>query len=57
MTDARMKQASELLQTEGLSVNQVGILLGYRESAYFMKVFKKYYGKTPTAYRNGFENN
>lgn len=53
LKEMRMKEAVKLLRQSNLTVNEISIVLGYEDSAYFMKVFKKYYGSTPSNYRKG----
>ena len=48
----RMEEAGRLLDESSLSLSEISQLVGYQESSYFMKVFKKYYNSTPTQYRN-----
>lgn len=45
-----MKKAKQLF-AEGKMVYQVSDLLGYENSTYFSKVFKKVEGVTPEQYR------
>ena len=51
LTEARMERASILLLESSISIQELGSLLGYSDSAYFMKVFKKHFGPTPSSYR------
>jgi len=51
LTDARMTEAAELLQKSERSIHEIADSLGYQDAGYFMKVFKKYYGTTPSNYR------
>ncbi|WP_243441489.1 helix-turn-helix domain-containing protein [Clostridium arbusti] len=39
-----------------MPIINISISLGYDESGYFSKVFKKIVGVTPSTYRNGKEN-
>ena len=48
----RMEEAGRLLAGSVLPISDITQLSGYQEASYFMKVFKKYYGCTPTQYRN-----
>ncbi len=50
LLDVRMKLASKYLKEYQLSVSETAFLLGYAESAAFIRVFKKYYGMAPTAF-------
>ena len=47
----RMNLAKELLNNESLKIYQVAEYVGYSESKYFSKVFKKIWGITPVYYR------
>lgn len=47
----RIEQAANLLDSTDLPVTEVGSRCGFFESSYFTKVFKKYKGTTPVAYR------
>ncbi|MBS6953245.1 MAG: alpha/beta fold hydrolase [Enterocloster asparagiformis] len=49
----RMEEAGRLLAGSALPIADITKLSGYQEASYFMKVFKKYYGCTPTQYRVG----
>jgi AraC family transcriptional regulator len=47
----RIDRARSLLQRPTLSVTQIGIQLGFRETSSFTKAFRKFTGLTPTDYR------
>jgi AraC family transcriptional regulator len=47
----RMDRATSLLQRSALSVTQIGIQLGFRETSSFTRAFRKFTGLTPTEYR------
>lgn len=47
----RTQKAAELLKNTRLSVSEIAAYVGYLDSNYFVKVFKKRYGMTPSAYR------
>ena len=51
IADLRAKKAAELLKTTQLSISEIAMYVGYADSNYFVKVFKKRYGMTPSAYR------
>jgi len=51
--DFRMQQAAYLLQNSSLSVTEISDNVGYVNSSYFYKAFKKHYGKTPQRFRAG----
>ena len=48
LLDIRMRLAKKYLKEYGLSVVETAFLLGYSESAAFIRAFKKYYDTTPT---------
>lgn len=48
----RMRLACELLQNQGLSIKEVAAEVGYKDSAYFSRVFKLVTGVSPGNYRN-----
>jgi len=47
----RMDRARGLLQKPALSVTQIGIQIGFRETSSFTKAFRRFTGLTPTEYR------
>ncbi len=49
--EERMKESEKLLKTSNVPISKVALLSGYQEPSYFMKVFKKYFGCTPSQYR------
>lgn len=52
LTDLRVKKASEYLMYTAISVKEITRLVGYNDSKYFTKIFKKSFGMTPTQYRD-----
>lgn len=50
LTKVRVSRAKELLM-EGRLVEDVSECVGYRDGNYFIKIFKKYVGVTPSKYR------
>jgi AraC family transcriptional regulator len=52
----RMDRAKSLLQRPALSVTQIGIQVGFRETSSFTRAFRKFIGLTPTEYRRHREN-
>ncbi|WP_283680284.1 AraC family transcriptional regulator [Lentilactobacillus sp. Marseille-Q4993] len=46
----KVSRAKSLLMDESISVTDVALLLGYSDTAYFSKVFKKYVGTSPRNY-------
>ncbi len=51
ITGLRMLHACELLSGTDMPVKQIGILVGYSDSHFFSKIFKKNLGVSPTEYR------
>ena len=51
----RCKKAAQMLRESAASVQEISSYVGYEDSNYFVKVFKKQYGKTPSAYRAAFK--
>jgi AraC-like DNA-binding protein len=49
--ERRMEYAAYLLSTTELQIQTVAQYCGILDVQYFSKIFKKYYGKTPTDYR------
>jgi AraC family transcriptional regulator len=47
----RIDRARSLLQMPALSVTQIGIQIGFRETSSFTRAFRKFTGLTPTEYR------
>ena len=52
--DERMKLAGKLLQSGDATINLVALEVGYTNYPYFTSAFKKYYGVTPSEYRDSF---
>ena len=52
----RMDRARSLLQRRTLSVTQIGLRIGFRETSSFTRAFRKFTGLTPTEYRRHREN-
>lgn len=47
----RLNEAAVFLEVSGLSVQEIGARVGYLDSNYFARCFKKTYGMSPTDYR------
>lgn len=52
LTRIRMESAKELLRSE-LSIKEVAVEVGYKDSNYFSRIFKKCVGVTPTEFKEG----
>ena len=55
VTRMKMKRAQFLLREENLRVYEVCELLGYTDTTYFTRLFKKYIHMTPNEYKKGGE--
>ena len=51
LTETRLNRASQLLIQTDLSLTEIALQTGFKESAYLIRVFIKRYGITPTEYR------
>ena len=51
----RIKKAKEMLKHTSMSVSEIGYEVGFNDSAYFNRVFKKEESCTPTGYRKKLE--
>lgn len=47
----RMLKAAEMLKDESLKIYEISEQLGFKNAAYFSKVFREEYGKTPNEFR------
>ena len=47
----RIQQAKELLRSTDVSITAIAIRVGFKDSAYFSRVFHKHVGQSPQAYR------
>lgn len=52
ITMIKMARAEYLFKNSSLKAYEIGYQIGYRDINYFMKQFKKVYGRSPTEYRN-----
>lgn len=46
--EVRMEKAKLLLETQKFSVKEIAEKVGYEDSSYFARVYKKYFGETPS---------
>lgn len=53
----RMKLAEELLIQNNFSISKVAESVGYSDSYYFSRIFKKYKGTSPSSIKQSFNNN
>jgi two-component system response regulator YesN len=52
MTRVKMEKAKDMLQDHRFKLYEIGLAVGYTDSSYFAKLFKKYTGLAPSEYRN-----
>lgn len=52
LTELRMEKAKELMADPKLKIYEIGEMVGYPNKRYFSKLFEKYTGMTPKAYRS-----
>lgn len=52
----RIELAQKLFQETDMSVSEVAIQSGFRDTSYFIKIFKNITGKTPRVYKNGIKD-
>lgn len=55
LTKLRMEEAKRLLTEEYISVADICQRVGYASASYFIKLFQKYTGMTPTRYRTEYQ--
>lgn len=53
---SRLRKAADMLRTTDLSVKDIGIMIGYGNTSYFVKLFGSAYGMPPLQYRNAVKN-
>ena len=53
LTELRVEKAKELLEDMTINVKDISQKVGFRDSSYFTKVFKRITGVTPSEYRYG----
>lgn len=50
----RMDEAKELLLFSSMSINEISEQIGFTDSSYFSRIFRKYTGYSPTSWRSRF---
>ena len=50
LTQIRMEKARELLVQDRYKLSDISEMVGFNDSSYLSKVFKKYFGKSPSEY-------
>lgn len=51
LSKTRMEAAAELLEHSNLLVSDIGVIVGYQKTQYFIKLFRDNFGITPQKYR------
>lgn len=51
LNEFRVEQAKQMLANTNLTVKEVSISCGYRDTSYFIRVFRRFTGTTPSDYR------
>lgn len=51
LNQIRIEQSKRLLQTENLTIQQIGEKTGFINQGYFSKIFKRYVGISPKEYQ------
>ncbi|MGQ4667999.1 response regulator transcription factor [Metabacillus halosaccharovorans] len=51
ITKCRLEKAKELLETTDTKVYDISSKLGYQDTKYFSRLFKQWYGQSPSQYR------
>lgn len=50
--EKRLEKAKEMLQSTAIPVNEIGFSIGFENISHFSRIFKEYYGQSPTDYRS-----
>lgn len=51
ITKCRLEKAKELLEMTDIKIYDISSQLGYQDTKYFSRLFKQWYGQTPSQYR------
>ena len=51
LTSIRLGQARELLRSSTLNIGEIAAVCGYETALYFSRIFRKYTGVSPKAFR------
>lgn len=52
VTKKRMEKALQLLQSTNIKIYEISLVIGYSDTKYFSKLFKRYYGVLPSQVRH-----
>ena len=53
LNQTRMERAKELVCSTNIKMADISHLVGYSDPKYFVKIYKQFYGKTPSDMRDG----
>jgi signal transduction histidine kinase/DNA-binding response OmpR family regulator len=53
--DIRLQHAVKMIKTGKYNIDEIGTYVGFNSTSYFIRSFKKKYGKTPKEYYSGFK--
>ncbi len=53
LSDLRLEKAKGLLETSDMNITEIALSVGFGSAAYFNRVFREKYGKTPSDMRGG----
>ena len=48
----RLNMATDMMRKEGVNISEIAPRCGFANPGYFAKIFKRYYGMTPTQFRD-----
>jgi AraC-like DNA-binding protein len=48
ITSIRLKKAAQLLQSSNKNISEVAYEIGFNDPKYFSRIFRKYFGTTPS---------
>ena len=51
LTEVRLEKAKDLLKNSSMHLQDICYRIGYLSPSYFSRLFRKYYGLTPSEYR------
>lgn len=57
LTAVKMERAKKLIRDGNIKVYEIGALLGFKDTEYFSRLFKKYSGISPSEYRQSIQKN
>ena len=52
MKEIRLNKSIELIKNSDMSISEIAFAVGFKDSGYFSKCFRKKYDQTPREYMN-----